>query len=184
MKRGLFLVSLLLVSTPGACGPVGGGLAVAGPETAEKSAPSGLENVDLAVGDTAITTEDRNTLTVFSYELPLSPAGASEPKPGFEFSAIEVEGCASPSSGRDLMHVGSTAFVLRMPDGARVMLATDAEETEVKEPVLETMDPVPGQCDRGFVVFQTPRGERPESVIFEEQLTSEAMPIEWAIPGE
>lgn len=76
------------------------------------------------------------------------------------------------------MHVGSTAFVLRMPDGARVVLATDAEESGVKEPVLETMDPVPGQCDRGFVVFQTPRGERPEAVIFEEQLTSEATPIE------
>lgn len=167
MKRGLFLVSLLLVSTLGACGPADGGTAEAGPKTAGEPASSGTENAGLVVGDTATTTEDGNTLTVFSYESPLSPEGSAEPRPGFEFSAIEAEGCASSSSGRDLMHVGSTAFVLRMPDGDRVMPTTDAREVGVKEPVLETMDPVPGQCARGFVVFQTPRGERPESVVFE-----------------
>jgi len=56
----------------------------------------------------------------------------------------------------------------------------------VKEAVLETMDPVPGQCERGFIVIQTPRGERPELVVFEEQFKAEreVQPIRWAVPDE
>ncbi len=57
---------------------------------------------------------------------------------------------------------------------------------EVKEAVLETMDPVPGQREYGFVVFQPPRGERPELVVFEEQFKAEreVPPIKWAVPDE
>jgi hypothetical protein len=43
----------------------------------------------------------------------------------------------------------------------------------VKEALLETLEPVPGKCERGFVVFQMPRGERPEFVVFEEQFKAE-----------
>jgi hypothetical protein len=60
------------------------------------------------------------------------------------------------------------------------------QETGVKEAVLETMDPVPGQCECGFAVFQTPRGERPEFVVFAEQFKAEreAQPIRWAVSGD
>jgi len=56
----------------------------------------------------------------------------------------------------------------------------------VKEAVLETIDPLPDQCECGFVVFQTPRIERPELVVFEEQFKAEreAQPIKWAVPDE
>ena len=185
MKHWLVLLSLLLVPVLGGCSFAGGSTA-AGTETAEASSRLATENAEIVVGDTATTTEDGNTLTVFSYESPLPPTNSSEPGPDFEFSAIEVEGCASSSSGRDLMHVGSSAFVLQMPDGDRVLPVKEAQETEVKEAVLETMHPVPGQCERGFVVFQTPRGERPEFVVFEEQFKaeSEAPPIRWAVSDE
>ncbi len=185
MKHWLILVSLLLVPVLGGCSFAGGGPAAAREKVGE-STKSTTENADLVVGDTATTTEDGNTLTVFSYESPLPPTNSSEPGPDSEFSAIEVEGCASSSSGRDLMHVGSPAFVLQMPDGDRILPVKEAQETEVKEAVLETMDPVPGQCERGFVVFQTPRGERPEFVVFEEQFKAEreAPSIRWAVPDE
>jgi hypothetical protein len=185
MKHWLILVSLLLVPVLGGCSFAGGGPAAAREKVGE-STKSTTENADLVVGGTATTTEDGNTLTVFSYESPLPPTNSSESGPNSEFSAIEVEGCASSSSGRDLMHVGSPAFVLQMPDGDRILPVKEAQETEVKEAVLETMDPVPGQCERGFVVFQTPRGERPEFVVFEEQFKAEreAQPIRWAVPDE
>ncbi len=84
------------------------------------------------------------------------------------------------------MHVGSPAFVLQMPGGDRILPVKEAQETGVTEAVLETMDPVPGQCARGFVVFQTPRDERPEFVVFEEQFKAEreAPPIRWVGPHE
>ncbi len=184
MKHWLVLVSLLLVPVLGGCSFAGGGSTAAG--TAEASSRLATENAELVVGDTATTTEDGNTLTVFSYESPLPSTNSPGPGPDSEFSAIEVEGCASSSSGRDLMHVGSPAFVLQMPDGDRILPVKEAQETGVKEAVLETMDPVPGQCERGFVVFQTPRGERPEFVVFEEQFKSEreALSISWAVPDE
>ena len=137
------------------------------------------------MGDTSTTTEDGNTLTVFAYESPLAPTNSPESGPDSEFSAIEVEGCASSSSGRNLMHVGSPAFVLQKPSD-RILPVKEAQETGVTEAVLETMDPVPGQCERGFVVFQTPRDERPEFVVFEEQFKAEreAPPKRWAVPDE
>jgi len=185
MKHWLVLVSLLLIPVLGGCSFAGGGPAAVGEKVGE-STKSTTENAELVVGDTATTTEDGNTLTVFSYESPLAPTNSPEPGPDSEFSAIEVEGCASSSSGRDLMHVGSPAFVLQMPDGDRILPVKEAQETGVKEAVLETMDPVPGQCERGFVVFQTLRGERPEFVVFEEQFKSktEAPPIRWTVPDE
>ena len=182
MKYGLVLVTVLFAAFLRGCGPTGDGSAEA--ETVKGSSRPAMESGDLTLGEAAITTEDGNTLTVSSYESPLSPAGSSKPRPGFEFSAIEVEGCSSPSSGRDLMAVGSAAFGLLMPDGDRVLPATNAEETGVREPILQTMDPFPGQCEGGFVVFQTLQGERPEFIVFEEQFKSEdeAPPIRWMVP--
>lgn len=186
MRRGFVLVMLVLVSMSAACGP--GATGSGEPDTAaygtHRLTISTAENPKLTVGDTAITTEAGNKLTVHSYESSLSLEGA-KPDPGFEFSAIDVEGCASPTSGRDLMHVGPVAFTLQMPDGTRVMPEVFANKNaEVKEPALQTMDAGPGTCDRGFVTYQTPRGERPELVIFEEQFVTNVPDIAWKVPDE
>ena len=186
MRRGFVLVTLVLVSMLAACGPSTAGSSE--PDTAKEKAPkptmSTAENPKLTVGETAITTEAGNKLTVHSYESPLSPKG-SKPNPGFEFSAIDVEGCASPTSARDLMHIGPVAFTLQMPDGARVMPEVFGnKDAEVKEPALQTMDPGPGTCERGFVTYQTPRDERPELVIFKEQFVTNVPDIAWKIPDE
>ena len=186
MGRGFVLVTLVLVSMLAACGPsaVGSSEPDTATEKAHKPTMSTAENPKLIVGDTAITTEAGNKLTVHSYESPLS-LESSKPDSGFEFSAIDVEGCASPTSTRDLMHVGPVAFTLQLADGTRVKPEVFAnKDAEVKEPALQTMDASPGECDRGFVTFQTPRGKRPELVIFEEQFVTNVPDIAWKIPDD
>lgn len=183
MKRGSVLIALVvLTSILAACGAVGS--ADPDAESARAPAASAAENSELVVGDRAVTNESGNKLAVYSYESPVTLQG-SEPDPGFEFSVIDVESCNGPAAGRDLMQVGPNAFVLRLPDGTRVKPEVFADgDAKVKEPALRNME-VRGACDRGFVTFQTPRGERPDLVIFEESFTTEEpRPIEWKIPDE
>lgn len=176
MKRGLVLA---LASLSAACGPAGSDAG----ETEEKdkvtASPTG--NPGLVVGDTATTADNGTTMTVLSYEAaPLRVEGA-KPDRGSEYSAIEVEGCAGPSSANSLMNVGPNAFVLRLPDGARVHSEGFSGDAKVKQPALRSMNPLPGECDRGFVTFQTPGGEKPKLVLFEEEFASAAT-IAWKVP--
>lgn len=43
------------------------------------------------------------------------------------------------------------------------------------------MDPSPGECERGYVIYETPRGEKAELVVFEDTLT-ETQAIAWKVP--
>jgi hypothetical protein len=67
------------------------------------------------------------------------------------------------------MQIGPEAFVLRLSDGTRLQPEGSDEKAKVKEPALQSMNPLPGECGRGFVTFQTPTGERPALVLYEEQ---------------
>ena len=182
MKRRLVVVALSLAAISAACSPGTVGTAVSEAEKKHRISVSPVEDPRLVLGETATTSKDGNTLTVFCYESPLSVEGA-KPDPGFEFSTIEVEGCAGSSSGEDLMYVGSNAFSLRSPDGTRVQPEGFGKDEKVREPALRTMDPVPGACERGFVTFQTPRGERPHLVVFEEQFVLDSA-IAWKVTEE
>ena len=112
-----------------------------------------------------------------------SPAGVkgATPEQGHEFAAVEVKGCAGPDSENSLMHISPGAFVLRMPDGTRLLPEGAEEGTKVKEPALQSMNPLPGECDRGFVTFQTPRDERPELLIYDEEFVLKNS-IAWKVP--
>lgn len=176
------MVVLALVAISAACSPGTVGTAVSEAEKKYRLTVSPVEDPRLVLGETATTSEHGNTLTVFSYESPLSVEGAKA-EPGFEFSTVEVEGCAGSSSGKDLMYVGSNAFSLRSADGTRVQPEGFGRDAKVREPALRTMDPVPGACERGFITFQTPRGERPHLVVFEEQFVLESA-IAWKVTEE
>ncbi|MBA3794370.1 MAG: hypothetical protein H0X19_09590, partial [Rubrobacter sp.] len=43
------------------------------------------------------------------------------------------------------------------------------------------MNPGPGECGRGFVTFQTPTGERPDLVLYDEQFVLKST-IAWKVP--
>jgi hypothetical protein len=179
MERGLVLIALALISlsacAPGTASPTGSGA-----EATRMLTASPPKDPGLVVGDEVTTTEDGNTLTVLSYESPRSVGGA-RPDRGSAFSVVEVEGCAGRSSAEDLMHVGSGAFTLRLPDGDSVQPEDPPDDAHVKQPDLRTMDPGPGTCTSGFVTFQTPRGARPDLVVFEEEYVLESA-IAWKIP--
>ena len=184
MRQGLALILVLLASLSAACGIDTVSSTESETEEAKKPTVSPVENPKLVVGDPATTTEDGNTLTVRSYEPSLSVEGA-KPRPGFEFSAIDVEGCAVTSSGRDLMAIGPNAFTLRLPDGTRLKPeGFSDQDAPVKEPALQTMHTGGGTCPQGFVTFQVPRGEKPDLVVFEEPFVPEMPLIAWKVSDE
>ncbi len=173
----LLLASILMACDPGPVNEVG-----AEAETAKKPTHSPVESPRLVVGDTAVLEESSQTeLTVYSYESPLPPRGPEEPEPGFEFSAAEVEGCASLASLRDPMIITPSAFTLRLPGGDTVLPEEiTGEGPGGRKPVLQSMDPSPGECERGYVIYETPKDETASLVVFEDTLT-ETQAIAWKV---
>ena len=173
MKRVLVLAALAVMLA--ACGP---GPASAGSEDEKvRVTSSPASNPQLILGDEATTADNGTTLTVRSYESPWTVEDAS-PERGFEFSGVEVGGCAGPNSENSLMQIGPGAFTLRMPDGTTVL---PEDGSGVKKPALQSMNPLAGECGRGFVTFQTPRGERPDLVLYDEELALKKT-IAWKVP--
>jgi hypothetical protein len=68
-----------------------------------------------------------------------------------------------------------------MPDGTRLQPEEFGEKSKIREPALESMNPGPGECGRGFVTFQTPTGERPDLVLYDEQFVLKST-IAWKVP--
>jgi hypothetical protein len=70
---------------------------------------------------------------VYSYDSPVSPPqyyreGNKYFEEGYEFSAIDVEACASPNSGRQREPIYPRNFTLQMPDNTRLRLRIGARE--------------------------------------------------------
>src|SRR4028119_1254923 len=160
MRYVLVLIALALVSLSAACGSSTAATAGADADGKHKVTSSPAKDPTLVLGDTATTADNGTTLAVFSYESPVTVKGA-KPDRGFEFSGIEVKGCAGPDSENSLMHIGPAAFALRLQDGAVLQPEEFGEDAKVKEPALQSMNPLPGECGRGFVTLHTPTGERP-----------------------
>ncbi len=179
MKHVLVLIMLALASLSAACDTNTAASTGSGAEE-KKITSSPARDPRLVLGDTATTAKNGTTLTVLSYESPSTVKGA-RPERGFEFSAIEVKGCAGPNSENSLMQIGPEAFVLRLSDGTRLQPEGSDEKAKVKEPALQSMNPLPGECGRGFVTFQTPTGERPELVLYDEQFVLKKS-IAWKVP--
>ena len=180
MKHVLMLVTLALVSLSAACDTGTAASTGSGPDEKRRVTSSPAQNPQLIVGDTATTASNGTTLAVLSYESPTTVEGA-EPERGHEFSGLEVKGCAGPNSENSLMQIGPGAFALRLPDGTRLLPEGLGDGEEVKEPALQSMNPLPGECDRGFVTFQTPRDERPDLVLYDEEFVLKNS-IAWKVP--
>ncbi len=180
MKHVLVLVTLALVSLSAACDTGTAASTGSGADEKRKVTSSPAQDPRLVLGDTATTASNGTTLTVLSYESPTTVKGA-EPDQGYEFSGIEVKGCAGSDSENSLMQIGPGAFALRLPDRTRLLPEGLGDEAKVKEPALQSMNPLPGECDRGFVTFQTPRGERPELLLYDEEFVLKNT-IAWKVP--
>ena len=180
MRYVLVLITLALASLSTACDTSTAVSTGSGAEEERKITASPANDPRLVLGDTATTSKNGTTLTVLSYESPSTVKGGS-PERGFEYSAIEVKGCAGPDSENSLMQIGPDAFLLRLPDGTRLQPEGFGGEARFKEPALQSMNPLPGECGRGFVTFQTPTGERPDLVLYDEQFVLKST-IAWKVP--
>lgn len=139
------------------------------PSTASKSASATQNPI---VGDT-VTIEEGARVTVHSCLSPVSPNSNKQLAPDFEFSAIEVEGCAGPN--QENFHFSSANFYLQMADNTRFKVDYFSD---TKFPVLHSSRLLPGDCVRGWCTFQTPKGERPIFVIYQHNQSI----ARWAIP--
>jgi len=114
-----------------------------------------------AIGD-KITTERGNSLTVRTFAPSVASTNSfSEPDPGKQFSAVEVEFCAGPAGLEGLGAPNPFDFELSMPDNTRV-----DPTLSVQEPALHVTDLQPGDCVRGWVTFEQPENVQPRFVVF------------------
>jgi Domain of unknown function (DUF4352) len=122
------------------------------------------------MGETA-TLASGDQVTVYSYTSSVAPPNQfSTPKPGNEFSVIDAEACAGNAS----MSINPQSFGLQMPDNSRL----DPAFTSAVEPRLNLSNLAPGDCARGYVTFETPQGQAPDFVLFEQ---SNAPPVKWSV---
>lgn len=111
----------------------------------------------IAIGS-PFTTDEGNTVTVRSFEQPVSGevVGASA---GREFAAVEAEVCAGRRSAR----VSPARFILEAADGSRYARSYFGP----KEPAFPDGPVMAKQCVQGWVSFEVPEGERPRYVVFD-----------------
>ncbi len=139
------------------------------PTTPTTSASSGS-----AVGDT-LTVESGISLTVLSYESPIPPPSFVQPDPDHDFSAVEVEWCAEPNYNGYINRASTSYFTLQMPDNTHLRgSALQAREPRLSDTPLVAL----GDCVRGWVTFQTPKGEVPKFVVF----SGIESVVKWSIP--
>lgn len=147
-------------------------LAPSSPNTssATTSASFSPSSSQLAVGDT-YTTPRGNQLTVLSYDSPIPAPQYERPNAGYEYSAIEVKACAN-SNLNGKVELNPVDFTLQMQDDTHV-----ESDIDIKEPALPLVTLMPGDCVRGWVTFQTPEGQVPKYVIYDETFN----PVKWSV---
>ncbi len=108
-------------------------------------------------------------VTLHSYSSPVQADNDNEffrwkPDAGKKFATIDVEGCAGSSLGDERRSLGMMDFSLTMPDNTRV----GPTYPSVVEPALNGTNLLPGECVRGLVTFQVPKGQHPSYVRFDQ----------------
>ena len=113
---------------------------------------------------------------MYSYEQPAT--GISQyltpQAPGNEFSAVDAEVCATGTAG---LSAGSYDFGLQYPDN------TERQSSYGKQPDLSNRQLAAGDCARGWVTYEVPRGQRPSVVTYRVQSSSAGTPppVKWTV---
>ena len=147
----------------------------------DASAPP-REGGPLAISDTAET--ETGTVTIRSYEVLVTAQDDEvQPREGFTFAVIEVEGCVSSAPG-GLVTIYANDVHLQLPDGTQLSPTRSA-----REPALQPITNVQaGECARGFLTYGIPDGSDPTSVVYEANPEADMaeeqdiVTLSWAIP--
>jgi hypothetical protein len=125
-------------------------------------APSPSPNT-FSFGDT-VESATGNQVTVYRWDTDVN--WPIEARPGKVLSQIEAKFCVGPNPPQSY-DVGALhlAFSLEMPDHARI--ASESQGYNGDEFLVQTNLMLgAGECARGLVIFQSPKGKRPDYVVF------------------
>ncbi len=157
--------------------------AVLGGAPEEASSPS---SSTLDMGETA-TLSSGDTVTVYSYESPLSIDGPLQPESGSELSAIDAEFCAGPNATAGASRIQNPLnFSLLMPDNSPILVNGRALVIVGSSlpPLLPSGSSLieDGDCVRGYVGFEEPQGQEPKFVLYEDvERPDSSEPVRWAV---
>jgi hypothetical protein len=137
--------------------------------TSSKDQPSTLPSIQAKVVpmNTRAETMAGNSVIVYSF---VSPVGKA-PAANMINVAADIEACAGAIASSQT-GVASTLFSIETPDKT-VWPSVGA----VKKPALQPTYLARGRCERGWVTFRVPQGEKPVYVV----LLSSAI-VKWKIP--
>lgn len=183
--RAVVVATLLLVAT--ACGDANAPAASA-PEVSATAAsttvPSSAAAPGLAtanvykLGQTVTLPDDSADVTVFGYRQPIDSVRGLNP--GMVWSAAEVRVCLSKVLSEQV-RVSEEPWTLVYPDGG-IYEPTKITYRDFPAPEYPKGDgrtTLPGRCVRGWIVFQTPKEEKPQYVEYAPDLVP--VPIDWQI---
>ena len=138
------------------------------------------DNSPLEMGETA-TLSSGDTVTVYSYESPVSLDGPLKPKTGSEIALVDAEFCAG-QGGQEVTTpiLSQIHFSLLMPDNAPVQ-SRSMGGTGLS-PLLPSGENLfeAGDCGRGYVGFEKPEGQDPKFVLYRGS-SPLSQPFRWAV---
>jgi hypothetical protein len=98
-----------------------------------------------------------------------------DPDPGQQFSEIDVRVCSGPGSQSGPVSTVALDFVLEMKESRQF---TSENVSYNSDELIGNQTTIgPGDCVRGLVIFQTPKGLKPVRVIFSSSST-----LKWDVP--
>lgn len=125
-----------------------------------------------AMGETAITPRG-NELTAYSWQRGVD--WPIDPDAGKDFSHIDVEACLKNDDQGPLpMYDFSQGWTLEMPDHASI--SSENISYNGDELIGQNKSIGLGECARGVVVFQVPKGKTPAFVVY-----SSSVNLRWAV---
>jgi hypothetical protein len=117
------------------------------------------EAAEFALGQKA-TYDDGSSVQVYGYEQPAVTDSILKPPAGTELAAVDVEVCTGSRAQTTITGNGMVAYA---PAGG-----TYRADARGKFPSLLLGAASPGTCQRGFVNYNVPAGERASFVVWQE----------------
>jgi hypothetical protein len=177
----LLRVAALLAAAPGlVAGLTGCGGTVAAPlaNNPQPSASTSPPPAGHRFGENVASGSGFVLAVVFGYTQPAAPSAAPA-HPGNVWAAADVQACAQPGTVFQLT-VSYGPWSLRYADGT-VVNPSGADDPRFPQPRYPATPTSlhPGECLRGWVVFQVPAKSEPQALRYAPQ---GAEPIDWLVP--
>jgi hypothetical protein len=122
-----------------------------------------------AIGD-KVKTPGGNYITVHVFQPVTASNSFSTPTPGTAYRGADIETCAGAQS----TDANPLYYQVEMPDHTRLQI-----DFGVKDPALQGTTLAPGDCVRGWVVFDVPVGQKPSYLVFAPPVESTS--IKWSL---